>query len=60
MGYPILVQGQKAPRKILLDRFRSTENAVLFGTSSFWQGIDVQGEKAPQCDHREAAVRSAG
>jgi ATP-dependent DNA helicase DinG len=45
MGYPILVQGQKAPRKILLDRFRSTENAVLFGTSSFWQGIDVQGEK---------------
>jgi Rad3-related DNA helicase/REP element-mobilizing transposase RayT len=45
MGYPILVQGQKAPRKILLDRFRSTENAVLFGTSSFWQGIDVQGER---------------
>jgi ATP-dependent DNA helicase DinG len=28
----------------LLDRFRSTENAVLFGTSSFWQGIDVQGD----------------
>jgi len=27
-----------------LDRFRSTENAVLFGTSSFWQGIDVQGD----------------
>ncbi|HEV2294212.1 MAG TPA: helicase C-terminal domain-containing protein, partial [Tepidisphaeraceae bacterium] len=45
IGYPILVQGQKAPRKILLDRFRSMENAVLFGTSSFWQGIDVQGEK---------------
>jgi REP element-mobilizing transposase RayT len=45
MGYPILVQGQKAPRKILLDRFRSLDNAVLFGTSSFWQGIDVQGEK---------------
>ncbi len=45
LGYPILVQGQNAPRKILLDRFRSTENAVLFGTSSFWQGIDVQGDK---------------
>jgi ATP-dependent DNA helicase DinG len=45
MGYPILVQGQKAPRKFLLDRFRSTDNAVLFGTSSFWQGIDVQGEQ---------------
>ncbi len=44
LGLPILVQGQQAPRKILLERFRSTENAVLFGTSSFWQGIDVQGE----------------
>src|SRR5205814_7332522 len=41
---PILVQGQQAPRKILLERFRATPNAVLFGTSSFWQGIDVQGE----------------
>ena len=45
LGYPILVQGQGAPRKILLDRFRSTTNAVLFGTSSFWQGIDVQGDQ---------------
>jgi Rad3-related DNA helicase/REP element-mobilizing transposase RayT len=44
LGYPLLVQGQNAPRKILLDRFRSTPNAVLFGTSSFWQGIDVQGD----------------
>ena len=44
LGLPILVQGQNAPRKILLERFRSTENAVLFGTSSFWQGIDVQGD----------------
>jgi len=45
MGLPLLVQGQGAPRKVLLERFRSAENAVLFGTSSFWQGIDVQGEK---------------
>jgi ATP-dependent DNA helicase DinG len=45
LGYPILVQGQGAPRKILLDRFRATPNAVLFGTSSFWQGIDVQGDQ---------------
>jgi Rad3-related DNA helicase/REP element-mobilizing transposase RayT len=45
LGYPLLVQGQGAPRKILLDRFRSMENAVLFGTSSFWQGIDVQGDQ---------------
>jgi len=28
----------------LLEQFRSTPNAVLFGTSSFWQGVDVQGE----------------
>ena len=44
LGYPLLVQGQHAPRKILLDRFRSTPNAVLFGTGAFWQGIDVQGD----------------
>jgi Rad3-related DNA helicase/REP element-mobilizing transposase RayT len=45
LGYPLLVQGQNAPRKTLLDRFRSADNSVLLGTSSFWQGIDVQGEK---------------
>jgi len=45
LGYPLLVQGQGAPRKVLLDQFRSMDNAVLFGTSSFWQGIDVQGDK---------------
>src|SRR3982751_4226958 len=44
MKLPLLVQGQQAPRKVLLDRFRNTPNAVLFGTSSFWQGIDVQGD----------------
>jgi ATP-dependent DNA helicase DinG len=44
LGYPLLVQGQGAPRKILLERFRTTDNAVLFGTSSFWQGIDVRGD----------------
>jgi ATP-dependent DNA helicase DinG len=45
LGLPIFVQGQGAPRKVLLERFRAADNAVLFGTSSFWQGIDVQGEK---------------
>jgi ATP-dependent DNA helicase DinG len=45
LGYPMLVQGQGAPRKVLLERFRSLDNAVLFGTSSFWQGIDVQGDR---------------
>jgi ATP-dependent DNA helicase DinG len=43
VGYPLLLQGT-APRKALLEEFRETQNAVLFGTSSFWQGVDVQGE----------------
>ena len=43
VGWPLLLQGT-APRKALIDEFRQTPNAVLFGTSSFWQGIDVQGE----------------
>ena len=41
--FPLLLQGT-APKKALLDEFRITPNAVLFGTSSFWQGVDVQGE----------------
>jgi ATP-dependent DNA helicase DinG len=44
LNLPMLVQGQGAPRRVLLERFRSTPNAVLFGTSSFWQGIDVRGD----------------
>jgi len=43
LDYPILLHGN-APRKALLDEFRSTPHAVLFGTASFWQGVDVQGE----------------
>ena len=43
VGFPLLLQGT-APRKALLEEFRETPNAVLFGTSSFWQGVDVQGE----------------
>jgi ATP-dependent DNA helicase DinG len=43
LDFPILLHGS-APRKALLEQFRSTPNAVLFGTSSFWQGVDVQGE----------------
>jgi ATP-dependent DNA helicase DinG len=43
LDYPCLLQGT-APRKALLEEFRNTQNAVLFGTSSFWQGVDVQGE----------------
>jgi ATP-dependent DNA helicase DinG len=44
LPYPLLLQGS-APRHVLLQQFRDTPNAVLFGTSSFWQGIDVQGEQ---------------
>ena len=43
LDFPLLLHGT-APRKALLDQFRETPNAVLFGTSSFWQGVDVQGE----------------
>jgi ATP-dependent DNA helicase DinG len=43
LDFPILLHGT-APRKALLEEFRSTPHAVLFGTASFWQGVDVQGE----------------
>ncbi len=43
LPYPILVQGT-APRSVLIEQFRSTPNAVLLATSSFWQGVDVVGE----------------
>jgi ATP-dependent DNA helicase DinG len=40
--YPLLIQGT-APRGILLDRFRAAGDAVLLGTHSFWEGVDVRG-----------------
>jgi ATP-dependent DNA helicase DinG len=43
LSFPILVQGS-APRSALLRDFKTTPNAVLFATSSFWQGVDVVGE----------------
>ncbi len=43
LKYPLLVQGE-SPREQLLRRFRECGNAVLLGTSSFWEGVDVQGE----------------
>jgi ATP-dependent DNA helicase DinG len=43
LDFPLLLHGT-APRKALLEEFRATPNSVLFGTSSFWQGVDVQGE----------------
>jgi ATP-dependent DNA helicase DinG len=42
-SWPLLVQGS-APRTVLLRDFRATPHAVLFATSSFWQGVDVAGD----------------
>jgi ATP-dependent DNA helicase DinG len=42
--FPLLLQGT-APRSVLLERFKNTEAAVLFATASFWQGVDVPGER---------------
>jgi len=42
--FPLLLQGT-APRSALLERFKTTPNAVLFATASFWQGVDVPGEQ---------------
>lgn len=41
--YPLLIQGDEA-KSILLARFRSMGNAVLLGTATFWEGVDVKGE----------------
>jgi ATP-dependent DNA helicase DinG len=43
LDYPMLVQGT-APRTELVQRFRELGNAVLLGTYSFWEGIDVRGQ----------------
>ena len=44
VNYPCFVQGSMS-KAGLIERFRETPNAVLFATSSFWQGVDVQGEQ---------------
>jgi ATP-dependent DNA helicase DinG len=41
-NWPLLVQG-RAPREQLLRRFRASGQAVLLGSASFWEGVDVQG-----------------
>ena len=43
LDVPVMVQGDK-PRDVLLSEFRHHGNAVLLGTSSFWEGVDVRGE----------------
>ncbi|MBC7931326.1 MAG: DEAD/DEAH box helicase [Rubrivivax sp.] len=44
VDFPCFIQGSMA-KAGLLDRFRSTPNAVLFATASFWQGVDVRGSQ---------------
>ncbi len=44
VNFPCFVQGSMS-KAGLLEKFRRTPNAVLFATSSFWQGVDVQGEQ---------------
>ncbi|HEV8262761.1 MAG TPA: ATP-dependent DNA helicase [Burkholderiales bacterium] len=43
MEYPLLMQGEGS-RTELLERFRKLGNAVLLGSASFWEGVDVRGE----------------
>ena len=43
LAYPLLMQGETS-RTELLDRFRRLGNAVLVGSQSFWEGVDVRGE----------------
>ena len=40
----LLMQGEGTPRSLLLEQFKTTRRAVLFGTDSFWMGVDVPGE----------------
>src|SRR5262249_31248217 len=44
LPYPCMIQGKGTGKSRLLEEFRMTPNAVLFATSSFWQGVDVKGE----------------
>ncbi len=43
IDFPLLVQGEM-PRSRILSEFRELGNAVLLGTSSFWEGVDVRGD----------------
>ena len=43
-GMTLLEHGTSITRTVLLEQFRSNENSVLFGTASFWQGVDIRGE----------------
>jgi len=44
LGLACFVQGTGTPRSLMLERFKEDVDSVLFGTDSFWQGVDVPGE----------------
>ena len=44
LGVACFVQGTGTPRSLMLDKFKQDVDSVLFGTDSFWQGVDVPGE----------------
>jgi ATP-dependent DNA helicase DinG len=44
LGVACLVQGRGTPRSTMLEKFKDDVDSVLFGTDSFWQGVDVPGE----------------
>ncbi len=44
LGWPLLVQGSTLSRHRMVEEFKQSPNAVLFGLDSFWQGVDVPGE----------------
>ncbi len=43
-GLTVYIQGEGGSRQQILDAFRKTDKAVIMGTRSFWEGVDVQGE----------------
>jgi ATP-dependent DNA helicase DinG len=44
LGLALFVQGTGTPRSTMLEKFKDDVDSVLFGTDSFWQGVDVPGE----------------
>jgi len=44
LGVACFIQGTGTPRSTMLEKFKDDVDSVLFGTDSFWQGVDVPGE----------------